>query len=371
MIPVHMLREGWVEFTPDTKFWNFLSLGINSVNIIANCLLFYLFATDRALRHDYRTYLFLNLAIADFCWGISAWATEVVNAHHGAFSTGVWGCEIVLIIASTGMAVSMQTFMYIAFDRWIVIWLEKSVTKVHIATMSVSTWIVGLIYSGLLHLAGRVSGGSRLASTHTYCEPPWMSKHPAMISIVVFTSCAMVFCTCVPAVCYTMIYAKFRRTSRSVTTGLNHSITSRTTFEPPRRFPFRNPLANKEDTKALTCDMGQSQSNPDEPRSIKGLQMEADQAKEREILLKFIILVALFLFTFMSQPTVRLTPRWTLSIFTPPVVGQSQITEVARGDSGTPDADTCGSRGAENSGPDRYGLMHSTTAHLERHRYFQ
>ncbi|KAI9015125.1 hypothetical protein BC832DRAFT_190677 [Gaertneriomyces semiglobifer] len=121
---VQLYAGEWVEHNAESKVWNAISLAINSVNIIANGLVLVLFLTDRILRHDYRTYLFLNLALADIIWGAAAWVTEALSAHYGAFVTGPVGCQAVLSIASTGMAVSGQTFMWIAVDRYVSICLE-------------------------------------------------------------------------------------------------------------------------------------------------------------------------------------------------------------------------------------------------------
>lgn len=50
--------------------------------------------------------------------------TELLSAIAGGFAIGRTGCATVLYLASSGIAVSMQTFMWVSVDRWMAIVLE-------------------------------------------------------------------------------------------------------------------------------------------------------------------------------------------------------------------------------------------------------
>ncbi|TPX69739.1 hypothetical protein SpCBS45565_g02142 [Spizellomyces sp. 'palustris'] len=297
---------GWVPHSPGERAINFISLAINIVNICGNSFIFYLFATDRGLR-EARTFLILNLAVADFLWGGSAGFTELWNGIAGGFATGPAGCQAVLFLAALGIAVSMQTLMWISVDRWLHIVHERPSPSSVIMYIIALVWSVAISFATWLMLASRPAGGAIIAATHTYCDAPWLIQTPLMKSVAYFTLTCYVFFLTVMALCYGTIYRKFRRVRARIARLTVRSLGSATTgssLSSQWSATFPNDLGvqrSKEDSAVsdvLELGVGRS-SQTDRSERIRrrrerGHLMEQEQQEERAVVFKFVTLVAFF-----------------------------------------------------------------------------
>ncbi|KAI9002788.1 hypothetical protein BC832DRAFT_107783 [Gaertneriomyces semiglobifer] len=215
--------EVFYPHTPAERAINITSLCINIINLIGNVFIFYLFYAERSLREN-RTMLILNLALGDFIWGGSAGVTEFWNAIVGGFGTGRIGCSIVLSLSAGGIAVSMQTLMWISVDRFVHIVWEKPFSVRALRVVVATIWTVSASYVIWLFFAAEPAGGAVLAVTHTYCDAPWMYPSPLMRSAGWFTIGCFVTFISVMAICYFAIYRKFRRVRKRMMDAMVPSV---------------------------------------------------------------------------------------------------------------------------------------------------
>ncbi|TPX56945.1 hypothetical protein SpCBS45565_g08303 [Spizellomyces sp. 'palustris'] len=310
--PWQLLGHGeWHPHGTAERVYNLVAFFVNLTNVFGNSFIFFMFAKDKSLWEP-RTLLVLNLAFADLSWGSAAMVTELINSIKGGFATGTLGCTVALHFASFGIALSMQTFMWISVDRWLAIVRERPPNPWQIYSVIASTWVVALMYTIWLIFAGRPAGGGLMSSTHTYCEAAWMFPSLLMRSMAYFTQAAYFSFFLITTYCYTSIYMTFRESRRRLN-GLNLMTAGTGAFT--AKGVVGGSTENLQSSSAKQSNLSNATSNVE--KGIKKPQKLQDQ--EIQIIKKFVTLVSVFLVTWgmwvfgvvaYQSHTGRASPIW-------------------------------------------------------------
>ncbi|KNC95990.1 uncharacterized protein SPPG_09557 [Spizellomyces punctatus DAOM BR117] len=246
-VPIMEWKGEWFPFSRVELAIYVGAFVINSVGLVGDSILIWLFSKHRMLRTP-RLLMILNITIADMAWVAPELIEQIWNgkrldysgggrcqvqihqriAGSSTASRGGWAahyklCQAVNGIRLAAILANMSTFALIGFERWYHLVMGKVLHDKHYYAMIAASWLYSTSFSMISLFVG--PKGTVLSASRMYCIPPFFDRHSVHRAIGLMTC---IHCLSFPAimmVCYIFIFRKVRRTRQKLITALNRSQT--------------------------------------------------------------------------------------------------------------------------------------------------
>jgi len=179
-----------------------------------------IFLSSKEIQSSYSNWFVVNVSCAELV-ETSLFIELFMNAHAGYYYTGEMSCQIGAVIRLFGSGTSLTMLAFVAFERYLFIVKNISITKKQAKTAIAFGWINGFFLSVLVKIAGE---DYVIQSNDVYCFPDWSSQNRINIFLSITTIIIVLVAFSILAIGYERIIAKLVASSKELSDCLEQSI---------------------------------------------------------------------------------------------------------------------------------------------------